>query len=153
MAKEIVKILFRGSEIDANNKRITCLQCLDSNLKLEGDIMYYSGIKKANSYVVGGIYEVQMDRSNNESTIWFGTMKYYNAYPDTDLVAELQASHRSNENLIAHYAKEKKDKAASNDAMLKTLEPLRRAWSQTNARGRILIELDVIRALRDMRGL
>lgn len=84
------KWLFRGNCLDSNNKMACEFEPLDEKGNLTGKSLIYS--LKKNKHIVGGIYELDVIRDGERTTIYPSTLTYTTQFKNPELQQELRAA-------------------------------------------------------------
>ncbi len=91
---------------------------------------------------VGSTYEIEA----NETSIRPGTACWQGRYHNEEVLRTWQAMADANE--IAERARKAEAAEKRSDLNFEALEPLRRAWLQTNSIGRLALEVRVLAYMR-----
>lgn len=147
-----VKVTGIGVRIGVKNKKLRGIIQVDENGESFGEIALYEE-KVLRGFNIGCIYEIQATIEEGEiQTVRPSTKRFIGEFLDSDKIVEWQVQHDS---AVTEYSrKQKETKAAKGkEVVLDCLEPLRRAYMNTNHDGRLALEVRVLNYLRNGSGL
>lgn len=146
-------VLCCGSRLGDKNNEFTELRLIDGGVV--GDITsHFSGMGKgAHGLTLNCVYAIDVVvvdgsiESCRPKTATFVRILKQDLYNNRELAAANRAMHDSTKTALASVAQAKK---AANDrfSILSVLKPLRKAYSQTNAQGKLALEVRVLNYLR-----
>lgn len=136
---KVVRFVFVGYRQDTKGGLIVGVAEVGPSL---GDFRYYKPTKRL-LLRTGAMYDIEA----SPGQISFGTAKYAGLYYDEAQRASWQAESEAAE-LEEALAKREKREAASKEAILKMLLPMRKAYQATNYRSRLAMEVQLLEALR-----
>lgn len=145
-----VLIVCTGTVLDISSKKHTAFQLIDDAENKVGNTAYFIKLKTT---FVTGIFKVQGKVvDGNLETIQPSTMQYVRQIKDKEWAAEIRIAHEAAETAYSALQQWKKARNDKSD-ILDVLKPLRRAWHNTNATGKLALEVRVLNYLRNGKDL
>ena len=146
MKKQSIRVVSQGIRLSSNDKRHLALQRIDDRDNFIGNGWLFTP-KKVVCSTVGGIYTIDAEIKEDGVSIEFGSARYAGQFGATALVGQWSIESKAAETELAAIAQAKKAKR-DDSAALSCLAPLLKVYHNTNAVGRLALEVRVLHYLR-----